>query len=228
MTTTDATPATDPQPEEAPAPRPLPGGADPRVSIARALDTAAATIDRMRPEHLGLPTPSGMDVELLVGHLIMVAQRVRMAGEAADPWTWPAETTGLAADEWAPAFRAAAAEVPSAWADDERLVRLTVLPWDAMAGSDVVAMYASELTVHTSDLARAIGVEPVWDDEVLAVSEAIMHHLLPDADRQPMWAAAKAAMPPEIPWEDPFANAVEVPADAPAVDRLLAWCGRQP
>jgi uncharacterized protein (TIGR03086 family) len=209
------------------APRPLPGDADPRVALARALDLAADVVDQVRPEHLDLPTPSGMDVELLVGHLIMVAHRVRLAGEAADPWTWPAETTGLAADEWAPTFRAAAAEVAAAWTDDARLARPTVLPWDTMAGSDVVAMYASELTVHTSDLARAIGVEPAWDDEVLAVSEAIMRHLLPDADRQPMWSAAKAAMP-EIGWEDPFANAVDVPADAPAIDRLLAWCGRQP
>lgn len=219
---------TDTEPTTDLLPRPLPGDADPRRSLAQALQVAARTIDQVRAEHLAMPTPSGMDVELLCGHLIMVAQRVRLAGEGADPWAWPAETTGLAADEWAPAFRQAASEVAAAWADDALLARPTVLPWDTMAGSDVAAMYAAELAVHTWDLGQALGVTPMWDDETLAVSEAIMHHLLPEADRDPMWAAAKAALPPEIPWTDPFGNAMEVPADAPAIDRLVAWCGRQP
>jgi uncharacterized protein (TIGR03086 family) len=219
---------TDIEPTTALLPRPLPGDADPRRSLARALDVAARTIGEVRPEHLELPTPSGMDVELLCGHLIMVAQRVTLAGEGADPWTWPAETTGLGAGEWMAAFRSEASRVSGAWEDEDRLTRPTVLPWDTMAGSDVVAMYAAELVVHTWDLGQAIGVTPTWDDETLAVSEAIMHHLLPEADRDPMWAAAKAELPPEVPWSDPYGNATDVPADAPAIDRLVAWCGRQP
>jgi hypothetical protein len=63
----------------------------------------------------------------------------------------------------------------------------------------------------------------------VAVADAAIHAQLPVADREPMWEAAKAAMPPGVEWtEDPFGHAVDVPDDAPAIDRLVAWNGRDP
>jgi hypothetical protein len=82
--------------------------------------------------------------------------------------------------------------------------------------------------VHTWDRARATGQSPEWNDEVLATSLGAIHAQLPMADRTPMWEATKAMLPPEVPWEDPFANAVEVADDAPMIDRLVAWNGRTP
>ena len=42
-----------------------------------------------------------------------------------------------------------------------------------------------------------------------------------------MFAEAKAHMPPDFrDWSDPFADAVPVPDDAPLVDRLVAYNGR--
>lgn len=202
---------------------------DPREAIARAFELAATTVAAVTPDQLANPTPS-MPVELLLGHLIMVGQRVAAAGRGEPPATWPMETTGLAPDEWAPAFRAEIGPALDAWRDDATLVRPTALPWDpSVPGADVVAMYTSELTVHTWDLAQGTGQEPAWDHEVLEVADAIMRIMLPMADRTPMWEGAKAALPPEVVWDgDPFANAVPIDDETPLLDRHLAWVGRQP
>jgi hypothetical protein len=92
----------------------------------------------------------------------------------------------------------------------------------------VLAVYASEITVHTWDLSQATGRPPRWDDDVLAFADAALRAQLPVADRTEMWAAARAALPPGIPFEEPFGPAVDVPADASPIDRLVAWTGRRP
>ena len=89
-------------------------------------------------------------------------------------------------------------------------------------------MYANELLVHAWDLAAAIDARPEWDDDAIEVASASIHLELPDADRGPMWAAMAEQMPPGVPWEDPFANAVEVADQASAIERLVAWNGRDP
>ena len=45
---------------------------------------------------------------------------------------------------------------------------------------------------------------------------------------RPMWEAFKATAPANIQFDPPFANAVAVGADAPLIDQLVAWTGRQP
>ena len=127
-----------------------------------------------------------------------------------------------------PAWDAAAHDLQAVWTDDALLERSIALPWTTLAGADVLRIYTNEVTVHTWDLATATGQRPTWDPDVLAVCDAAIHAQLPDADRGPMWAAAAAQMPPGVPWEDPFQNAVEVPDDASAIDRLVAWNGRRP
>ena len=79
-----------------------------------------------------------------------------------------------------------------------------------------------------ADLARATGQEVAWDDGALACSWEAINFQLPEADRTPQWDAAKAYLPPDVPWEDPFANAVDVADDAPLIDKLVAWNGRTP
>jgi len=97
-----------------------------------------------------------------------------------------------------------------------------------MTGAEVLSMYVSEITTHTWDLATATGQKPVWDDEVCRLGLAAMHRDLPMADRTPMWEAFRAHAPANLQFDPPFANAVAVPADAPLIDQLVAWTGRQP
>ncbi len=52
---------------------------------------------------------------------------------------------------------------------------------------------------------------------------------MPGEGRPAMFAAFKAGMPePYRSGPDPWADAVPVPEDAPPIDRLVAWNGRQP
>ncbi len=204
---------------------------DPRALFGRGVALATAVLDRVEPAHLDRPTPCDeMDVARLRRHLVMVLRRVACAGRGEDWMTWPEEPTAddLPDADVAGAWRAAAHEVQAAWTDDAVLDRPTGLPWGTFSGAETLAVYLNEVTVHTWDLARATDQEPLWDPAVLALADAAIHAQLPMADRAPMWEGAKAGLPADYPWEDPFGPAVAVPDDAPAIDRLVAWNGRTP
>ena len=202
---------------------------DTRLAFHAALDTATPVIAGVRPDQLDDPTPcGGMDVRHLVAHLVFVAERVASMGRGVHPMDGPIEDAAREADDLVPAWEAARADVLAVWADEALLDREIVLPWTTTTGRATMALYAAELTTHTWDLARATGQAPTWDDDALAVSLDAMRQELPVADRTEMWAAAATQMPPTIEWRDPFANAVAVADDAPAIEALVAWCGRDP
>jgi hypothetical protein len=118
--------------------------------------------------------------------------------------------------------------VDDVWSDDALLARTVVLPWATMTGAEVLAMYVSEITTHTWDIAKATGQNPKWDNAVCQLSLDTMHRDLPMADRTPMWEEFKATAPSNLQFDPPFANAVAVGTDAPLIDQLVAWTGRQP
>ncbi len=100
------------------------------------------------------------------------------------------------------------------------------LPWIQGNGADVLASYFSELTVHTWDLATATGQQPDWDDTVVTAALAA-RDFLPAENRRALFEEISAAMGlDEV--AIPFAEAVPVADDAPAIDRLVAWNGRDP
>ena len=100
------------------------------------------------------------------------------------------------------------------------------LPWIQGSGAGVLASWFSELTVHTWDLATATDQRPVWDEAVVATALA-GRDMLPAENRREFFEEVAAAMGlDEV--AIPFAEAVPVPDDAPAIDRLVAWNGRDP
>jgi uncharacterized protein (TIGR03086 family) len=130
--------------------------------------------------------------------------------------------------DFAADWHAAAAELTDVWSDDALLQSTVVLPWATMTGAEMLAMYTSEITTHTWDLAKATGQQPAWDDSVCQLALDTMHRDLPLADRAPIWEAFKANAPANFQFDAPFANAVAVSNDAPLIDQLVAWTGRQP
>jgi len=201
---------------------------DPRPVFAPAVDIAEPVIAGVQLEQLDLPSPCiEYSVKELLDHLVFVLHRVAALGRGDEAFA-PNSVAATAHDDWAADWRAAAREMESAWADDAKLRKTVVLPWATMTGAEVLSMYVSEVTTHTWDIATATGQCPAWDDSVCRLGLAAMHRDLPMADRTPMWEAFRAHAPANLQFDPPFANAVAVPADAPLIDQLVAWTGRQP
>lgn len=198
---------------------------DPRPILDRAITTGGTVIAAVRPDQLIAPTPCPeMDVRTMIGHLVAVLDRIAAIGNGDDPFA--VTETRVPDDDWSDAWDASGRRAAAAWRDDAVLERDMALPWIQGSGAELLTSYFSELTVHTWDLATATGQQPDWDDTVVtAALEA--RPILPAENRRAVFEEISAAMGlDEV--AIPFAEAVAVPADAPAIDRLVAWNGRDP
>ncbi len=208
-------------------PEPL-GADDPRTHLASAVAVARVTVGAITPEDHDTPTSCGaLSVAELAEHLVMALRNAARAGRGEPPTEWPYGAPDVPTGEWEPALADAAHQVQAAW-DDATVGRTVALPWGEFPGRQVLGIYTNEVIVHTWELARATGQVREWDPAAIAFADRAIHEQLPVADRTEMWAAFREQIPPEIPWEDPFGPAVDVPEDAPAIDRLVAWNGRTP
>lgn len=198
---------------------------DPRPILDRAIAAGGVVIAGVRPEQLTDPTPcTDMNVRMLLAHLIGVLDRVTALGNGKDPFA--VTETPAPDDRWPDAWRESGSRAADAWGNDALLERPMALPWIEGTGAEVLASYFSELTVHTWDLATATGQRPDWDDTVVAAAlEA--RRILPAENRRALYEEISTAMGlDEV--AVPFAEAVPIPDDAPAIDRLVAWNGRDP
>jgi uncharacterized protein (TIGR03086 family) len=209
-----------------------PGPDDPRTVFATAVATGGRVVAAVRPDQLGLPTPcADFTVRDLLGHLVSVLDRVALLGRGGNPFEpgTAHEAPVVPDDGWATAWTGAAHRVQAVWADDAVLSLPMTLPWLTAPGAVVLASYTSELTVHTWDLATAIGAGVQFDDRVVEVSLASITAGLPATDRAENFRKVIESMPEDQRRaEPPFGEAVAVPEDAPAIDRLVAWTGRTP
>lgn len=198
---------------------------DPRLLLDRALSTGGFVIAGVRHDQLTDPTPcTEMDVRAMLGHLVGVLDRITALGHGEDPFA--VTETPATDDAWAEAWTTSAGCAAAAWRDDAVLDAPMVLPWIQGSGGDVLTSYLSELTVHTWDLATATGQRPDWDDDVIAAALGA-GDILPAENRRALFEQISTAMG----LDDvamPFAERVPVPDDAPAIDRLVAWNGRDP
>jgi uncharacterized protein (TIGR03086 family) len=203
---------------------------DPRPLFATAVRIAAPVIAGVRADQLVLPTPCvEFNVKEILDHLVFVLHRVAKlcrGEEAFAPGTMADDVVEHI--DWAADWRKAEADVNAAAAGDDVLARTVVLPWATMTGAEMLATYVSEITTHTWDLATATGQHPAWDDAVCRLSLETMQRELPMVDRGPIWEAFRANGPANMQFDPPFANAVAVSGDAPLIDQLVAWTGRQP
>ncbi|MFJ7988431.1 TIGR03086 family metal-binding protein [Streptomyces sp. NPDC096351] len=194
-------------------PTPAAATDDPRQSLLKAIALAGRTVAATRPEQWDGPTPcTEFTVRRLAAHLVAVLRRIALAGRGGDVTTLPTVVEDLADGAWQEAWDAAVREVEEAWADPAVLGRTLTLPFGTLPGAAAAAVWTSEFTVHTWDVATAIGQLPDWDPRLVAISDAAMRRGLPAGPRDGA----------------PFGAAVDVDPDAPAIDRLVAWCGRKP
>jgi uncharacterized protein (TIGR03086 family) len=205
---------TNPAPASAPFRAEPATGHDPRPAFTTAAETAHAAISAVRPDQLDGPTPCpDYDVRALLGHMITVLRRVAAVGRGEHPFTVPQVVRDVPDDGWSAAARAAVDDVRLVWADPAVLTRQLTLPFGVLPGAAALAAYTAEVTTHTWDLAVATGQRPDWDPQVLGLALGAIHRALPAEGRGD---------------DVPFAPVVPVPDDAPAIDRLVAWEGRDP
>ncbi|HWE57801.1 MAG TPA: TIGR03086 family metal-binding protein [Acidimicrobiales bacterium] len=187
-----------------------PAPTDIRREFALAVSVSVRVIAGVRPDQLADPTPcADFDVRGLMNHLVMVLRRVAAMGRGESPFSVTDQVDdGRWTDEWL----TAAHQCQDAWTD-ERLTASIELPWTTMSGHDALAVYVSEVIVHTWDLAQATLQEADWPHPVLEAAYAALVPQMPATGRSD---------------EIPFADAVTVADDAPILDRLIAYSGRQP
>lgn len=199
---------------------------DVRTTFALAVRTGTEVVAGVTPEVLDRPTPCDeMDVRALTAHLVGVLERVAALGRGDDPFAVPEPTA--ADDAWPSRWAQAAHAVQAAWTDDAVLTRPMSLPWQEGTGADILGGYLSEVTIHTWDLARALGTEPTWHPQAVEAALATVDGILPATGRRELFERISAEMGfDEV--QVPFRDAVPVPDGAPAIDRLVAWNGRDP
>jgi uncharacterized protein (TIGR03086 family) len=191
-----------------------PAPTDPRPAFFAAARIACDTVAGVSPTQLADPTPcTEYDVRALLGHLVAVLHRVTSVASGAPAIGHAPLVTDVPDDGWGQAARAALHDVEAAWSDPAVLHREMHLPFGTLPGAAALASYTGEISTHTWDIAVATGQSPAWDEQVLTGALSAVRSKLPSAER-----------PPGV----PFADAVPVPDDAPHIDRLVAWQGRDP
>ena len=128
---------------------------EPIARLSRALDQTGALIARVRPEQAPLPTPCrAWDVRALVNHVVQDVQQFFARASGAE---WKPEEKELMGDDWADAYRHAAAELLAAWRRARPLDRTLQLPIGEVPATWMVNQQIADFAVHAWDIARATG-----------------------------------------------------------------------
>ena len=183
---------------------------DPRGAMARSAQAARAVITAFGPDDASAPTPcTDWDALTVAQHMVAVVCRA-----AAGPTDQRIDEMPVLADvrhdELVDSLDAALHGLQRTWTDHAALTRMIDVPWGTFPGAAVIGVYSSELLVHTWDLAVAIGVQLNWPEADIAVGLAMSEIGFPDGPREQM----------------PFDSAVRPTADAPAIEHLAGWVGR--
>ena len=190
------------------------GPPDPRPLLARALDQVGALVADLAPADLDLPTPCPeYAVRELLGHLVAVEGRIAHIAAGGQPFDVPSVVWGVVDGDWAGAWAAGRARIDTVLANDAVLEGTIAHPARVMPARLALFAYVSEVAVHGWDLAVAVGRRDELDESLAEVVLGPVQGALP---AHPRGGAI------------PFAEVVEVGADATPYDRLVAWMGRRP
>jgi uncharacterized protein (TIGR03086 family) len=166
----------------------------------------------IRPAQMSEPTPcKEWDVRTLLGHTTGVVTRFCWTARRESP----PEDAGAdeVADDFAGAYRAAAASTLAAWAAPHALEGTCRLPIGMELPAPVAAgINAVDTLVHGCDLARATG-QPLTIDPALATAALEF---------------CRSAITDDIRHRGAFGPIVPVSDDASPSDRLVGFLGRQP
>jgi uncharacterized protein (TIGR03086 family) len=187
---------------------------EPLALLARALDQAGAIIARVSPDQATLPTPCrSWDVRALVNHVVQDVQQFIARASGAE---WKPEEKELIGDDWAAAYRHAAAKLLAAWRREGALDRTLQLPIGEVPATWMVNQQIADFAVHAWDVARATGQSTSLDQDVGRLALEWGRQNL-----QPRFRGDEGS-------GKVFGPEVSVPQDAPLYNRLADFFGRDP
>jgi uncharacterized protein (TIGR03086 family) len=188
---------------------------DPVDLMERTFTATGRVVANVKPDQLGDSTPcTEWTVRDLINHLLGTADLFGAAarGEKSDinPFGMPEDILGDG--DIASAYDERAKSALQAWRDRGLDGTVTLSVGETPAQVAATICVADQL-MHGWDLAKATGQLPDYDDESLDASMAFTGKSLGASAR----GEGKA-----------FGPVVEVPDDAPKMDRYAAWLGRTP
>jgi uncharacterized protein (TIGR03086 family) len=169
----------------------------------------AALIDATSPDQYGAATPcTDWTVRELLVHLIAGNVKYIEIGRGKE-WARGAPDVDLD-DDPGGMYRRTLEAMIEAWEQPGVLDRETALPVGRGRAELALWLHLGETLVHGWDLARATGQRSPWETEVVETGLTQVRSWLP------------AQRPPG----SPFADATPVGPDAPPIDQLAAYLGR--
>ena len=180
--------------------------------LDRAVRHTGGIVARISRDDLGSSTPCAeWSVRDLLNHLI---GSYEMVAAGASGETVDVAGTDYTSEDHAAAYDAAGARMVEAMSAEGAMERKFKMPWGETPGQVLLGLMVADAAVHGWDLAQATGqganVEPDIAEAVYETTSGMM---------EPKGS---------FPRGDSFAPPVDVPDDAPAEDRMVAYLGRQP
>jgi len=185
-------------------------------AFERAIASTAGVVKGVHTEQMSAPTPcTEWDVQALLNHVLgtlWLSEGLlgdRTPRHALVPGGLPA--SDLRGDDATAAYAEASAAALAAASAGDALVRTHTTPLGEMPGPALAGFTTLDIFVHGWDLARATGQSTDLDAGLAAHVLAFAQQTITDDTRVPR-----------------IGPAVPVAADAPAIDRLVGFLGRQP
>ncbi|MBA2418576.1 MAG: TIGR03086 family protein [Nocardioidaceae bacterium] len=183
------------------------------------LEPAATAVKSLLPQvsddQLGAPTPcADTSVADLLFHVLGLSTAFRDAARKKFGPATSTSPTDVATDlpqDWRPQIEERLDELVAAWRDPQGWDGMTQAGGVELPGAVAGQVALNELVIHGWDLARATGQSFTADDETLQGSHDLLIASQDPADREGM-----------------FGPVVEVPAEAPLLDRVVGLSGRDP
>jgi uncharacterized protein (TIGR03086 family) len=182
--------------------------------LTGACASTSSILENVTREQLTFPTPcNDWQVHDLIDHIVGATRffaDVAELGSSPEGQDWPSYADG----DFVSSFAEWAGRAIAAFSAAGAMEQTMLLPTGPTPGSRCIQVTTAEIYVHGWDLAKATGQSMPPDPGVA------------DALLSSWWASLCAEVRQNDP--PPFGPEIEVPREAPALDRLTGFLGRDP
>lgn len=189
----------------------MPALPDLRSEVLSAAESVDELIAIAATADLDQPTPcADFTLRDLTGHLITVVRRIRTVVTGGDFRDQP-HVSVVPDDQIATTYAEGLADLRQTLTTVDLSATVTA-PFGTVPAAAAIASYVGELTTHAWDLAATLDRRDLLNDDLAALTLTTVQQRIPADGRADV----------------PFGEVVAVPDNAPVVDQLAGWMGRNP